>query len=70
MTEAARRKRDEERERAFLARTRFPSWKSPLGANRAIQAELGEPPITDLFIGSIVLFPPPPAPNVPSVDLM
>lgn len=39
MVERDSKKRDEERERAFLTRTRFPSWKSPLGANRAIQGK-------------------------------
>lgn len=39
MAERGRKKRDGERERAFLAHTGFPSWKSPLGANRAIQAK-------------------------------
>lgn len=39
MVERGSKKRDEERERAFLTRTRFPFWKSPLGANRAIQGK-------------------------------
>lgn len=40
MVERGSKKRDEERERAFLTpKLAFPPWKSPLGANRAIQGK-------------------------------